>query len=100
MGQIGCGVAGGADVCEISERWRREAVFAWWDWEEWDFQKYEIVGIGRRELGAGGESAGIHVPKIGFRVLSQLRACVLLLAPEDDLRMLLYLARDFVLQGR
>ena len=91
MGKIRYGAAGGANICEISEQWRWETVFGWWNWEEWDFQKHEIVGIGRRELGAGGECAGIYVPKIIFRLLSQLRACVLLLAPGDDLCLLLKL---------
>lgn len=100
MGEIGRGVAGRADVCEIGERWGREVVYGGWDWEEWDFQEHEILGIGRRELDAGGEPAGIDVPEIVFRLLSQLRARVLLLAPGDGLRLLLHLAGDFVLQGR
>lgn len=81
MGEIGYGTAGRTDVCEISEQWRWKPVFGGWSWEEWDIQEHEIVGIGGREMGDGGESAGIYVPEIVFRLLSQLRACLLLLAP-------------------
>ena len=58
------------------------------------------MGIGRRELGAGGECARIYVLKIVFSLLSQLQACVLLLVLGDDLRLLLHLAEDFPLQDR
>ena len=38
MGEIWYGAVGGADICEISEQWRWETIFGWWNWEEWELE--------------------------------------------------------------
>ncbi|KAL0439216.1 UNVERIFIED_CONTAM: F-box/kelch-repeat protein [Sesamum latifolium] len=54
VGETDNRLAGRANFRPVGERRGPEAVLDWRSWSEWDFKKYEIVGVGGRWWRLGG----------------------------------------------